>query len=200
MTPLNTRLTGVACILTGISFSAGGLIHVVFGIPDGHWLMYLGYPLLILTLAGLYGVQARQTGLMGLAGFILAVFGSIIQSTASFVMLADVTGMSNAHDMFMYMLVDLSMYYPSLYAFVLGLVLLGLATAYGRVLPRFSGVLLALAAAVYLPSELAMSMFFTYYLSTILLLVSLVWMGIHLVGWKPIRTPALQPQTAIPSE
>jgi len=181
MTSVNIRLTGLASILAGISLFAGGVIHLGLDIPSGHWLMFFGDVLMIFALTGLYGVQARQTGLQGLAGYVFSVVGWIILIIGSFFVLTEIEGLKTAHDAFMFMYIDMSMYLPGLYAMLLGMVMFGLASAYGRVLPRPAGILLALAAISDLPAELLMSMAFMYFVSLALTLISLVWMGAYLL-------------------
>lgn len=189
MTHLNVRLTGAVSILTGICLFSGGLMHQIFHNPFGHWIMYAGDILLVFALTGIYAVQARQSGWMGLAGYVLSIFGWMVLSVGAFLVLAEVSGLENAHDTFMFMYFDLGLYLPGLYAALLGLVLLGLATAYAGVLPRYAGLLLALAAIVDLPAELMMSMTFMYYISISISMTGLIWIGIFLLrsGAAPQR-------------
>jgi hypothetical protein len=181
VTQLHIRLIGVVSILAGICLFSGGLIHMLFHNSFGHWVMYIGDILLVFALTGLYAVQVRQSGWIGLVGYILAVSGWMVLSVAAFLVLAEVSGLENAHDAFMFMYFDLSLYMPGLYAMLLGHLLLGLATAYSGVLPRYAGLLLALSAIVDLPAELLLSMSFMYYIAISLALVSFVWMGLSLL-------------------
>lgn len=181
MTMLNIRLTGLTSLLAGICMFSGGVLHGIFHNPFGHWIMYWGYLLVILALSGLYGCQARQTGLLGLLGYILSSIGAMIVSVAALLVLAEVSGSEEAHTVFMFMYSNLALYLPSLYALLLGFVIFGIASVYGRVFPRWSGMLFALAAVVDLPAELSMSLSFMYYISVFLTMISLSWMGVHLL-------------------
>jgi len=191
VTTLNIRLTGVASILAGVFLFSGGLIHQLFHNPFGHWIMYIGDILLVFALTGLYAIQARQSGLLGLLGYVLSAFGWMVLSVAAFLILAEVSGLENAHDAFMFMYFDLSLYLPALYAALLGMVLLGLATAYAGVLPRYAGILLTVAAIVDFPAELVMSLSFLYYVSISLALISLSWMGIFLLRREGLPNAAI---------
>jgi hypothetical protein len=189
MTALHVRLTGLASLLAGICIFTGGSIHYFFHNPFGHWIMYFGDLLLVFALTGLYGMQARQAGVLGLLGYILAITGTMVISVSSFLILADVYGLKAAHDTWMFMYIDASLYLPGLVAKLLGLLLLGLSIAYARVLPRWAGILLALAAVADLPAELLQGMIGMYLVSVTLCLLSLGWMGTYL----------LRPRIALPA-
>jgi hypothetical protein len=197
---LHVRLTGAVSILAGVSLFFGGLLHQLFHNPFGHWLMYLGDILLVFALTGLYAVQARQSGIMGLIGYGLSIFGWMVLSVSAFLLLAEVSGLENAHDTFMFMYFDLSLYLPGLYAVLLGHVLLGIATAYAGVLPRYAGILLALAAIIDLPAELLMSMSFMYTISIGVTMVSLVWIGGYLLKRETSIQEMVAPVQPAPSK
>lgn len=199
MTELNVRLTGVASILAGLFLFSGGIIHQVLHNPFGHWIMYLGDILLVFALTGIYAIQARQSGWIGLVGYVLSVIGWMILSISAFIVLAEVTGLENAHDMFMHMYFNLSLYMPGLYAALLGLVLLGLATAYTGVLPRYAGLLLVLGAISDFPAELVMSLTFMYYISIFLSMIGLLWIGVSLIRREAASIPSAFPDAPLPS-
>jgi len=194
MTVMHVRLTGIASILAGICIFSGGSIHYFFHNPFGHWIMYFGDLLLVFALTGLYAVQARPSGILGLLGYIFAVTGTMIISVSSFLILADVYGLKPAHDTWMFMYIDASLYLPGMYAKLLGIVLLGTATTYARVLPRWAGILLALAAVTALPAELLPGMMGMYLVSVTLSLASLGWMGLYLLRPRAAPVTAAQPK------
>jgi hypothetical protein len=190
MTSLHKRLTGAASIAAGVMIASGGMIHILFHNPFGHWVLYFGYVVLVFALAGLYAVQARESGALGLAGWVLATLGAMLVSISAYLMLADVAGFEQGHEAWMFMYFDLGLYLPGIYALLLGLALFGLATAYARVLPRYAGVLLALSGIADMPAEMVMALGFLYYVATALLLASLVWMGLALLAPKQAARPA----------
>ena len=181
MTSLHVRLTGIVSILAGICIFTGGSIHYFLHNPFGHWVMYFGDLLLVFALTGLYAIQSRQSGILGLLGYVLAITGTMIISVSSFLILADVYGLEAAHDTWMFMYFDASLYLPGLYAKLLGIVLLGLSIAYAGVLPRWSGILYALAAIAALPAELLEGMIGMYLVSVSLSLISLARLGFYLL-------------------
>ena len=181
MTVLNIRLTGIVSILAGVSVFSGNLFHVILNYPDAHWLMLIGDILLIFAITGLYAVQARQSGAAGLLGYTLTVLGLLVISAADFIVLADTHAVKSAHDVWMYLYADANLLLPGTFALLLGLLISGLCAAYARVLPRWSGVLLALAAPVMLPSMLLTGMSALFALSLALLMTALTWMGTFLL-------------------
>jgi hypothetical protein len=181
MTSLHVRLTGMVSILAGICIITGGSIHYFLHNPFGHWIMYIGDLLLVFALTGLYAMQSRQSGLLGLSGYILSVLGTMVISVSSFLILADVYGLKAAHETWMFMYVDASLYLPGLYAKLIGFTLLGISTAYNRVFPRWAGILLALSAVSALPAELLPGMIGMYLVAVTLAFAGLVWMGISLL-------------------
>jgi hypothetical protein len=199
MTALNIRLTGAVSIAAGIFLFSGGLIHQLLHNPFGHWIMYIGDILLVFALTGIYAVQARESGWVGLAGYVLSVFGWMVLSVTAFIVLAEVSGLENAHDVFMFMYFNLSLYLPGLYAALLGLVLLGLVTAYTGVLPRYAGILLVLGAISDLPAELVMSLTFMYYVSIFLSMTGLVWIGVFMLKKGAVPQPARLPANPLPA-
>jgi hypothetical protein len=197
MTPLNVRLTGIVSILAGISIVTGGSIHYFLHNPFGHWIMYIGDLLLAFALVGLYGLQARQSGLMGLFGFLFAMVGTMILSVSSFLILADVYGLESAHDAWMFMYVDASLYLPGLYAKLLGYIIFGIGSIYARVLPRWAGVLLALSAIVYLPVELIPGLIGLYLVSVSLTFIALAWMGVSILLPHAVVAGSVQNHTRL---
>lgn len=182
MTTLHIRLTGAVSILAGLFVFSGGMLHVILNRPFGHWLMLLGDILLIFAFTGLYAVQSRQTGIAGLLGYVLAILGMLTISAQDFIVLADTHGLKSAHEVWMFLYIDVSVILPGTFALQIGVLLLGLSTMYGRVLPRWAGLLLALAVLADLPAELLRGMGVMYALSIALLMCSLLWMGAYLLA------------------
>lgn len=195
----NIRLTGIASIAAGLFLFSGGVLHQVLHNPFGHWIMYLGDILMVFALTGIYAIQAHQSGWIGLVGYVLSVFGWMVLSISAFIVLAEVTGQENAHDMFMHMYFNLSLYLPGLYAALLGLALIGLATAYSGVLPRYAGLLLVLGAISDFPAEIMMPLAFMYYISIFLSMIGLVWIGFSLVRRNHAVAAVKHSATPLPS-
>ena len=182
MTRLHIRTIGMVSILTGLVVFAGGMIHLGLRIPWGHWLMVLGDFLLVFTITGLYAVQSRQSGLSGLAAYALTITGLLVKTATDFIFLPDIYGIEAARDLWEYLYIDLPLVLPGAFAALVGLVLFGLVTVYARVLPRWSGIILSLAAIINLPGQILDSMIVLYELSLLMLLISLTWIGGYLLA------------------
>jgi hypothetical protein len=163
-----SRMSGLALILAFAFSLAGGLLHPVIdgeshgasalahpGFPVAHLLVFLGEVFLLMGLPGLYARIAPSTGFLGLAGFALyffanATLASFFSAYEAFVvpvLAADPA----ARD-----LVAPGGAIPSSVPFavlqgvggavlMLGMLLLGIAVFRSRALPRWSGVMLAVA-------------------------------------------------------
>ena len=163
-----TRLSGLALIAAFALALTGGILHPVVGgdshaasslvqplFPTAHLLIFLGEICLLFGLPGLYASIAPRAGLLGLFGFVLYFFanaalasfvsayeafivpvlatdpatsalvapGGAISSSAPFALLQEVGGL----------------------AYMLGLVMLGIAVLRSRVMPRWTGALMAVA-------------------------------------------------------
>ena len=163
-----TRLSGLALIAAFALALTGGILHPVVGgdshaasslvqplFPTAHLLIFLGEICLLFGLPGLYASIAPRARLLGLFGFVLYFFanatlasfvsayeafivpvlatdpatsalvapGGAISSSAPFALLQEVGGL----------------------AYMLGLVMLGIAVLRSRVMPRWTGALMAVA-------------------------------------------------------
>jgi hypothetical protein len=198
MTVLNTRLTGLASISAALCLAIGGGMHLLLHNASGHWIYYFGYILLAFAITGLYGAIARQSGLLGLAGYVVYMIGILIGNISAFLILADVTGSAEAHAVFMYMYADLNLYLPGIYTLLVGQALFGLAILYSRVLPRYAGALLVLGVLADLPAELVASLYFMWYVSILLTGGGLIWLGAHLLRRPAAESAALPEVQAEP--
>ena len=182
MTRLHLRVIGVVSILTGLVVFAGSTLHIGLGIAWGHWLMVLGNILLVFTITGLYAVQTRQSGAFGLATYVLTVTGLLVKTATDIIFLADIHGQAAAREVWSFLYIDLPVVLPGAFAALVGLLLFGLVTAYSRVLPRWAGVILSLAAIINLPGQMLGSLTALFELSLIMMLVSLTWIGSYLLA------------------
>jgi len=198
MTRLHIRLIGIVSILTGVVAFAGGTLHVGLHQNWGHWLMVLGNILMVFTFTGLYAVQSRQSGPLGLLAYVLIIIGLLVNFATSLVILADISGLKTAHDVWMFWYIDLSLLLPGLYSLLIGILMFGLVTAYARVLPRGAGLLLALAAILDLPAELLSGLTILYEIALVLVLISLSWIGARLLQPHALDLSTRQAQAGFP--
>jgi hypothetical protein len=161
-----TRLSGLALMAALALALTGGILHPVIGgdshaasslaqplFPTAHLLVFLGEVCLLFGLPGLYASIAPKTGLLGLLGFVLYFFANAI--LASFV---------TAYEAFIVPVLAADPTTSALVApggaipssapfavlqglgglvYMLGLVVLGVAVFRSRVMPRWTGALMA---------------------------------------------------------
>jgi hypothetical protein len=161
-----TRLSGLALIAAFALTLTGGILHPVIGgdshaapslaqplFSMAHLLIFLGEICLLMGLPGLYARIAPRTGLLGLFGFVLYFFANA--TLASFV---------SAYEAFIVPVLAIDPATSALVApggaipssapfavlqeigglvYMLGLVVLGIAVFRSRVMPRWTGVLMA---------------------------------------------------------
>jgi hypothetical protein len=152
--------------LAGWLASAGGLCHAAvfatFGLmltgavpalaflDEQHWLAHLlevpGMALLALGIAGIYRHHRGATGWLGLAGACLGAVGLGTEAAAgAFIAVAEpLTGLDTRSDAWMP-----PTHLPGLVGIAFGSLLLGIAMARARVLPRRATVPLATAAVAF---------------------------------------------------
>jgi len=166
-TTLN-RLSGLALILAFALSLTGGLLHPVLDhqshsvttigqpiFPLAHLLIFVGGALLLVGLPAVYARIAERTGILGLIGFALYFLANatFIQFFTGYEIFVAPT---LAADPTTHHLADMQGALTSAPAFaalqgiggivyMLGLLLLGIAVARSRTLPRWSGVLMAIA-------------------------------------------------------
>jgi hypothetical protein len=161
-----TRLSGLALMAAFVFALTGGILHPVIGgdshaapslaqplFPTAHLLVFLGEICLLMGLPGLYASIAPRTGLLGLSGFVLYFFANA--TLASFVTAYEAFIVPVlAADPVTSALVVPGGAIPSSTPFavlqgvgglvyMLGLVVLGMAVFRSRVMPRWTGALMA---------------------------------------------------------
>jgi hypothetical protein len=161
-----TRLSGLALMVAFALSLTGGMLHPVIGgdshaapslaqpfFPSAHLLVFLGEICLLFGLPGLYATIAPKAGLLGLLGFVLyffanAALASFVAAYEAFVVPVLATDPTTSA------LVAPGGAIPSLAPFallegvgglvyMLGLVVLGLAVFHSRVMPGWTGALMA---------------------------------------------------------
>lgn len=215
------RCAGLAAMGAGISFVVMQAIHpldVLESVTTTRWAIvhYLGIVMGLLGLLGMTGIYARQAeaaGWLGLIGYLLFTIFFTITTAFQFVeaflspvlaseapqfvegLLGIASGRPTGYDMGLL---------PAVYAlngfagYMLGGVLLGLATLRARVLPRGAGVLLAAAAVLPLASSLPfVSALLPHPLDrTLAVPMALAWVWLGYALWSERRSVASQPAPA----
>lgn len=193
------RWGGLALILTAVLFVIGGILAALdpeggLSSPVVPLLYYLGTILAVPASIALYAAQRQQSGVLGFAGFLLAMFGAVLYSGPQIALVAGTSGAAGWHDVWGFAMGNVLLIGPA--AFFIGLILLGLATGRGGVLPRWSGLLLAIGAFIWLVA------YFLSFVPGLLTVASIITgAGLAWTGWA-IRSvqkteTAAQPQPAI---
>jgi hypothetical protein len=137
--PTLIRWSGLAALLGGVLLIVSQLLRLTLGLDDpiiqavDSVLGLLFTVLLLLGLVGLYASQSETAGVLGLVGFLVAFFGTVGTAITFTGALAGFGGTL------------------TLVLFILGWILLGVATLHGsRIYPRAAAVLLIVGAAILL--------------------------------------------------
>ncbi len=186
---------GLAAILSGALLIVFVLLSEVA--PEGFFYLYiLVLLLLVVALYALHARQAGQSGLLGRIGFVVALIG-----TGGLAMLFVVVGV--AETLFGFDLDELPgalglLFFVLFLAFMVGIVLFGIATIRAGVLPRIAAVLFAFGLLVGLVIDLLSGAFFVeeatewgFYIGGTAFAVGLIWLGY--AAWSGRGASAGQP-------
>ncbi len=205
-----SRWSGIACILAGLLIVLTTLVHPSRETPEiileqelrlvaGHWLGAFFCGFLLLGLPGLYAAQSERAGRLGLVSFLMLFFGTLffaVHNNSGFiapVLAAQAPAMLDAINA-----------YPPVVAlngllavgFFLGFILFGIATLRARVLPRQTGILMAIGALLLLVGAVlgqfvSEALFLVAILGALALGLGLAWAGYSL--WSHKEELVLQP-------
>jgi hypothetical protein len=154
-----------------------------YGTVLGGTLVLTAHVVLVFALVALYTVQAEQSGLLGSLGMMLSVVGTTLVSG---VVLVEIAGASGAE-------VDtvLGSGLPSVLAllgglaFLIGLILFGIATMRAGVVPRWAGLLLIVGDAVFGAGNFAGAAATIFeILGALITCAALVWLGLSLLSGR----------------
>ena len=206
------RWSGLTNLLAGVLYAVGALLHPVgedlAAVNNPNWVpahlvYWVSVLLLHLSLVGIYARQMKQTGWLGLVGFVLAFIGTalvgsiLVMASTVMPLIADEAPT----------ILDQAITPPDfllpvfVFGFGLGWILIGIATMRAGVLPRWSGLMLIIGVILFLISE---AVPFEESLAHILVTVGdisfglgLVWIGYTL--WSDKREPVQygQPATTV---
>jgi hypothetical protein len=144
-------LLAVATVLHPSRETTATILQAEVRLVAAHALFTLSYLLVLLGLPGLYGAESVRMGRLGLVGFLVAFMGTtLVAVSGNFGFLAPVLAARSPAT------IDAINSYPPEVAldavafggFVVGFILFGMAMAKTATLPRFSGLLVAVGAAI----------------------------------------------------
>jgi hypothetical protein len=205
-----SRWSGIACILAGVLLALATLVHPSRETPRiileqelplivAHWLYTFFCGFFLLGLPGLYSAQSERAGRLGLVSFLMLFFGTLFFAVANdYGFIAPVLA-AQAPAM-----LDAINAYPHVAAlngllivgFFLGLIFFGIATLRAGLLPRQTGIFMAIGSPLYLVGG-ALGQLLYEALWTVAILgalaigLGLVWAGYSL--WSSKETLVLQP-------
>lgn len=178
------RLAGIALLLTAGLLISGGIIVLQPGgglaNPAAPMLYYLGTLSAIFAALGLYSVQFRETGRLGLSGMVLTILGAALYSGPQLALIASTFGAAGWHDVWGFAMGNVLLVGPT--AFFLGMVLLGIATQRSGVLSRGSGVTLAFGAGLWLAAYFLSVVPGLLTLASVVTGVGLAWAGLFIIS------------------
>jgi hypothetical protein len=176
---------GLANVVAGILLLLGHLLGLggdpEYGTVLGGILVLTAHVTLVFALVALYAVQAEQSGLLGSLGMVLGVVGTTLVSG---VVLVEIAGASGAE-------VDavLGAGLPSALAllgglaFLIGLIVFGVATMRAGVFPRLAGLLLIVGDMVFGAGSFAGAAATIFEIvGALITCAALVWLGLSLLS------------------
>lgn len=168
------RWSGIAAILSGILAVVSSIVTPEVN-PSAAWLYLAGAIATIFAVIGIYGVQHKEAGILGLLGFVLSLAGNQLVT-------ASIAGTP---------LFDLGTT-----IFAVGIILLAVATWFARRFPRWVPALWLLAVVVSLPALIVPAQAGLFYLLGGLLYAA-GFAGAGYVLWTgSLETGALKPGPA----
>ena len=142
---------GLASAAAGILLLVGHLLNLggdaEYGTVLGSSLVLAAHVLLVFALVALYAAQAEQSGLLGSLGMVLSVVGTTLASGVVLVEIAGASGVEVEAVTGAGLSGALSLLGGL--AFLIGLILFGIATMQGGVFPRWAGLLLIVGDVVF---------------------------------------------------
>ena len=205
-----SRWSGIVCILAGLLIALATLVHPSRETPEiileqelrlvaAHWLTTFSFGFLLLGLPGLYAAQSERAGRLGLVSFLMVFFGTLFFAVSNnYGFIAPVLA-AQAPAM-----LDAINTYPPVVAlngllavgFFLGFIFFGIATLRARVLPRQTGILMAIGSPLNLVGgALGLLVFEALWIIAILGAIALA-LGLALAGyslWSHNEEMVLQP-------
>ena len=143
------RWGGVVAVVAGVLAVVAAALRG-FGLAPlvGQWAAFVNIVLLFFVFITIYAVQVPGIGRIGLAGFVMALVGLGFTEVISFLILARFSGLAAAHEVQMFAWSQIPILHLAVLFNTAGAVLLGWGTVQARMLPRWTGALLIVAAAL----------------------------------------------------
>ena len=176
---------GLASAAAGILLLLGHLLDLGgdsdYGTVLGGTLVLTAHVVLVFALIGLYAAQAEHSGLLGSLGMVLSVVGTTLVSGVVLVEIAGASG-AEVEDVLGAGLPGALVLLGGL-AFLIGLILFGVATMRAGVFPRWAGLLLIVGDVVFGVGSFAVAAATIFeILGALITCTALVWLGLSLLS------------------
>ena len=175
---------GLTSVAAGLLLLLGHIVNLggdtEYGTVLGGTLVLSAHALLVFALVALWAVQAERSGPLGAVGMVLSVFGTTLNCAA---VLAEIAGASGTKaDAVVSEGVSGTITLLGGLAFLVGLILFGIATMRAGVLPRWAGPLLILGDVVFAAGTFAGSAsLIVEVLGALITCAAFVWLGLALL-------------------
>jgi hypothetical protein len=176
---------GLASAAAGILLLLGHLLDLGgdsdYGTVLGGTLVLTAHVVLVFALIGLYAAQAEHSGLLGSLGMVLSVVGTTLVSGVVLVEIAGASG-AEVEDVLGAGLPGALVLLGGL-AFLIGLILFGVATMRAGVFPLWAGLLLIVGDVVFGVGSFAGAAATIFeILGALITCTALVWLGLSLLS------------------
>lgn len=185
------RWSGFASILTGLILAASMIARFSGQALLAQATSFTAVLLLVFALTGQYAAQAARGGRLAFAGYLLAAAGSILTEVISFLWIATLAGISEAHAVVMFSWGTLPVLHVAVVGSFLGFLLYGIATVRAGVFPRWTGLVMAVSITAYTLAEYFTMLYVLALPAVLALCISLI-----AIGWTLIARTARQPVIA----
>jgi hypothetical protein len=180
---------GLTSVAAGLLLLLGHIVNLggdpEYGTVLGEALVLSAHALLVFALVALWAVQAERSGSLGALGMVLSILGTTLNCAA---VLAEIAGASGADvEAVVGQGVSGTITLLGGLAFLIGLILFGIATMRAGVLPRWAGPLLILGDVVFAVGTFAGSAaLIVEVLGALITCAAFVWLGLALLSWSDI--------------
>ena len=142
---------GFASIIFGLFLGGGHLVNLFFGESNGNTFGYsfifLGHLGLSFAFIGLYEIQGKKNGLLGVLGMLFSIIGTIFVTAIVFVEIAGASGI-NIKPILNEGITGIIYSVGPLF-FVLGMIFVGISVMKEGILPRMGGLSLIVGTFVF---------------------------------------------------
>ncbi|MFZ5824763.1 MAG: hypothetical protein ACOY94_10580 [Bacillota bacterium] len=184
------RWGGIASMMAAVSLSIGSILRMAGLLYVGQSIFFTGYVLLVFGIMGVYLVQAERTGTLGFVAFVMTMIGTALSIVPAALLLAANMGFQEIHYAQAFFSMKIPLTLVAILIGPLGTLLLGVATARGGVLSRWTGILMIAGSVFNLVYSLS------YFTPVGVAGVQVSALAFLLAGWEVVTGAGLAKSTA----